>query len=92
MAQVNIRMDDDLKASADVLFDELGLNMSTAVNMFVKQAVRQGGIPFAITTNGDPFYSEANQRFLRKEIAELESGKAKLITKTMEELEAMENE
>jgi DNA-damage-inducible protein J len=78
MAQVNIRIDDNLKASADALFDELGLNMSTAVNMFVKQAVRQGGIPFPISTGGDPFFSEANQRRLRNAIANVESGRAKL--------------
>ena len=51
MAQVNIRIDDGLKEKADFLFDELGLNMTTAINMFVKQAVRQGRIPFEITTH-----------------------------------------
>lgn len=90
MAQLNIRMDDDLKIRADKLFDELGLNMSTAVTMFVKAAVRQHGIPFEVKT--DPFYSEANQAHIRKVIADYESGNAQLITKTMEELEAMENE
>jgi len=91
MAQVNVRIDDDLKACADALFDELGLNMSTAMNIFVKQAVRQGGIPFEITTNEDPFWSEKNQKRIRKSIAEFEAGKANLITKTMEELENMAN-
>ncbi|MFV0497246.1 MAG: type II toxin-antitoxin system RelB/DinJ family antitoxin [Candidatus Fimivivens sp.] len=75
MAQVNIRLDDDLKSRADVLFDELGLNMSTAVNLFVRQAVRQGGIPFEITTKTDPFYSEANMKVLRKAIQGAERGK-----------------
>jgi DNA-damage-inducible protein J len=63
--------------------------MSTAVNLFVRQTVRLGGIPFPITTGGDPFYSEAHQRYLRKTIAELESGKAKLVAKTEDELRAM---
>jgi len=40
----------------------------------------------------DPFYSEKNQAELSRRIAEIESGKAKFIHKTMEELEAMENE
>ncbi|GHU79653.1 hypothetical protein FACS1894191_2940 [Clostridia bacterium] len=57
MAQVNIRIDDNLKAQADALFDELGLNMTTAFNIFVRQTVRQGGIPFAITTE-----TERNER------------------------------
>ena len=48
---VSIRMDADLKAQADALFGELGMNMSTAFNIFVRQAVREGRIPFEITIN-----------------------------------------
>jgi len=73
MAQVNIRMDDDLKVQADKLFYELGLNMTTAFNMFVRQSLRQGGIPFEVTT--DPFYSASNMRVLRQSIKEAETGK-----------------
>ena len=40
MAQVNIRIDDALKERADILFNELGLNMTTAFNIFVRQTVR----------------------------------------------------
>jgi len=91
MAQINVRIDDDLKNNAENLFDALGLNMSTAITMFIKQAVRQGSIPFEITTKADPFWSESNQAHLRKVIADLNAGKG-LIVKTMEELEAMEDE
>jgi len=75
MAQVNIRMDDGLKEKADSLFDELGLNMTTAINIFVRQVVRQGRIPFDITTNDDPFYSNSNMRILRQSIADADAGK-----------------
>ena len=75
MAQVNIRIDDSLKEKADSLFDELGLTMTTAITIFVKQAVRQGRIPFDITIHTDPFYSDSNMRVLRKSIAEAETGK-----------------
>lgn len=88
MAQVNMRIDDDLKARADVLFEELGMNMTTAFNMFVRQTVRQGGIPFEITTKTDPFYSESNMRVLHQSIKEANDGK--FVSKTMEELIAME--
>ncbi len=88
MAQVNIRIDDALKERADILFNELGLNMTTAFNIFVRQTVRQGGIPFEITTNVDPFYSTSNMNVLRKSIKEADEGK--FVTKTMEELKAME--
>jgi len=75
MAQVNIRIEDGLKEKADYLFDELGLNMTTAVNMFVRQAVRQGRIPFDVTINTDPFYSATNLSVLKQSIAEADAGK-----------------
>lgn len=46
---VTIRMDEDLKKQADTLFNELGLNLSTAFNVFVRQAVREQAIPFVIS-------------------------------------------
>jgi DNA-damage-inducible protein J len=75
MAQVNIRIEDDLKVRADNIFKELGLNMSTAFNMFLRQTIRQGGIPFEITTRTDPFYNPENMRILRQSIKEAEEGK-----------------
>ena len=45
---ISIRMDTELKAQAEALFNELGMNLSTAFNVFVRQAVREGGIPFKI--------------------------------------------
>jgi DNA-damage-inducible protein J len=45
---ISIRMDTELKAQADALFGELGMNISTAFNIFVRQAIREGGIPFKI--------------------------------------------
>ncbi len=58
MAQVNFRMDDDIKTRAEALFEELGLNLSTAINMFVRQSLREGGIPFDITTQNSVTYDE----------------------------------
>ena len=48
---ISIRMDSELKAQADALFNELGMNLSTAFNIFVRQSIRDGGIPFEITLN-----------------------------------------
>lgn len=45
---ISIRMDSDLKAQAEELFSELGMNLSTAFNIFVRQSLREGGIPFEI--------------------------------------------
>ncbi len=53
MAQtsINIRMDEQLKRQFDDLCSQLGLNMSTAVNIFAKTMVRQNGIPFEVSLN-----------------------------------------
>jgi len=73
MAQVNIRIDDTLKEKAETLFDELGLNMTTAFTIFVKEAVRRRGIPFEVTL--DPFYSEKNMRILEESIRDADAGR-----------------
>ena len=49
-SNISIRMDSDLKAAAEALYEELGMNLSTAFNIFVRQSLRVGGIPFTITT------------------------------------------
>lgn len=46
---VTIRMDAEVKAQAEALFSELGMNLTTAFNVFVRQSLRKGGIPFDIT-------------------------------------------
>ena len=45
---LNIRIDKNVKESSEKVFDELGLNMTTAINMFLRQVIRVGGIPFEI--------------------------------------------
>ena len=48
---INIRVDTELKKSAENLFDDLGLNMTTAITMFLKSAVSSDGIPFEVKRN-----------------------------------------
>lgn len=43
---LNIRTDKAVKDQAEAIFNELGLNMTTAVNMFLRTAIRENGIPF----------------------------------------------
>lgn len=45
-ANLNIRTDQTVKDQAEQLFNELGLNMTTAVNLFLRAVVRERGIPF----------------------------------------------
>ncbi len=62
MANLNIRVDDTLKKQAEAIFSELGINLSVATPMFLKQVVRYHGIPFELRV--DPFYSPENQKWL----------------------------
>lgn len=45
---LNIRIDENLKKQAETLFADLGLNMSSAITVFLKSAVDYNGIPFEI--------------------------------------------
>ena len=86
---VSFRMDEALKKQAEHVFDEMGMNMTTAFTIFTKAVVRSRKMPFEIA--GDPFLQTENQAYIESVIAEYESGKAALVTKTMQELMVMEN-
>ena len=45
---LNIRTDKEVKIAAERIFEELGLNMTTAVNIFLRQTIRENGIPFEL--------------------------------------------
>lgn len=45
---LNIRIDKNVKESSEKVFEDLGLNMTTAINMFLRQVIRVNGIPFEI--------------------------------------------
>ncbi|MCL2603733.1 MAG: type II toxin-antitoxin system RelB/DinJ family antitoxin [Defluviitaleaceae bacterium] len=86
---VTIRLDRTIKEQAEKMFNDLGMNLSTAFNIFARQSLRQGKIPFEIY---DPFYSERNQAELKRRIIDIEAGTAAFVVKTMEELEVMADE
>lgn len=48
---INVRVDKELKNKAEAIFNELGFNMSTAVNMFLRYSINYGGIPFELRIN-----------------------------------------
>ena len=58
MAMIQVRIDDNLKEQASILFDNLGMDLSTAVRMFLKKSVQIGGIPF------DVIYDDGTVDFL----------------------------
>jgi len=77
-----------LRDQAEAFFSELGMSISTAFSVFVRQALRQGKIPFEIISVPDPFYSIENFAVLERSMAQLGAGKT--VTKTLDELRAME--
>lgn len=79
MAQktLNIRVDEKLKKQAENLFEDFGMNTSTAINVFLKAVVRQRRIPFDIVAD-DPFYSDTNIAYLKKSISHLNHSKGKM--------------
>ena len=71
---LQIRVDSNLRRQAEEFFNGAGLDMSSAVRLFLKQVVIRRRIPFDIIAE-DPFWSDANQRVLAESIRSLEEGK-----------------
>ena len=73
---ISIRMDEGLKARFSKFCGNVGMNMSTAICMFAKDAVRNQALPFEVTTRkrseSDAFWSDRNQARLRESVAQLE--------------------
>ena len=78
MAQANlsVRIDENDKKSFENFCNETGMNVSVAINMFIKTVLREHRLPFEIKT--DPFYSKNNIKYLEKIVEDINSGKAKL--------------
>ncbi|GHU33432.1 hypothetical protein AGMMS50256_25340 [Betaproteobacteria bacterium] len=86
MANVQVKVDDYLRAEAQSVANSMGIDLASAVRLFLTQMVREKGLPFRPTA--DPFYSSENQDALKKSIKQLEAGQT--VTKSLAELESME--
>ena len=85
MAQTNltIRIDEEIKRDAEFLFNRIGLNISSAVNVFFRQAIREQSIPFELKPYDNNYTAK-----LKRSMEQSEKGE--VITFTMAELKAME--
>jgi len=95
MGNLTVRIDDDVKKDAEILFEKLGMSISGAINIFFRQAIREQAMPFAIRAKTkeekyNEYFNPYNMKILEESIAELKAGKG--IIKTMAELEAMAND
>jgi len=85
MAQISIRVDENVKNSAEQTLDAIGLSMSAAINIFLKAVAREKRIPFELTA--DPFYSESNIRYLESIMKDVKEGKAHFSEHELAEVE-----
>lgn len=76
MAQINLRVDDDVKYNAERTLNDIGLSMSAAINIFLKTVIRENRIPFELSA--DPFYSKTNIDELERRVSNLRTGKSTL--------------
>jgi DNA-damage-inducible protein J len=69
----NFTIDDAVIQQAEAVLSELGLSLSAAVTVFLKEVIRRQGIPFELLL--DPFYSPSNMAVLRKAVIEANEGR-----------------
>ena len=90
MAQttLTIKIDEDIKREAENLFNKIGLKTSSAINIFFRQAIREQAIPFELKLYDDYYMGQRLERIL---YSKAQAEKGEIITKTLVELEAMED-
>ena len=72
MANLQVKIDDSLRDEAQAVANQIGLDVATAVRMFLVQMVKVNGLPFQAVA--DPFYSVANQRYLERAAEDIKNG------------------
>ena len=77
MSTISVRLDSNDKHLFEEFCNDVGMSISTAVSMFVKNVITNQKLPFAVER--DPFYSKENMERLKGIINDIDSGKAKLI-------------
>ena len=64
----SVRMDADIKKKCEALYGELGVNLTTAINVFLRQSLRSGGFPFDVRRGSHVGSGKAHQRSFRKAV------------------------
>lgn len=83
-ANLTVRMDADVKQQAEELFSSLGMNLTTAINVFVRQSIEAEGLPFAVRRKRP---NRTTLRAMEEAIALAHDPNAKYVT-SLEELRA----
>ena len=80
---IHVRIDEDTKIQAQQVLGDMGLDLSTAINMFIKQIVRNRSFPFL--PSADPFFNENNIAHLVAVKADAEAGRNMIIHDLLED-------
>lgn len=75
---VNFRLDAQLKKNVEDICQRMGMNLTTALTICCKKIEQERRIPFDVTADADPFYSESNIRYLKERLDAINNGTAKL--------------
>jgi len=70
---LNVRVDENLKRKAEKIYNELGMNLTTALNLFLRSSIRYGGIPFDLRLDQDYRINEEMKADILSKVAESES-------------------
>lgn len=73
MAQINLRVDDEVKKQAELVCNDIGISLSSAINIYLKKLGREYRIPFDVSV--DPFYSKKNIEYLEEKFSEYKKRK-----------------
>ena len=76
-SQINVRVDSDTKKDAERICSDIGISLSSAINIYLKKIVRENKIPFEL--EADPFYSPKNLKKIEKLIEDYEKGKVEIV-------------
>ncbi|MBQ0050562.1 MAG: type II toxin-antitoxin system RelB/DinJ family antitoxin [Treponema sp.] len=79
MSSITVNVNQNDKDTFSTVCENLGMNISTAINIFIKAVNRCNGIPFEVTNNKKDFYSESNISHIRKAFENLENGYGKVM-------------
>ena len=80
---IHVRIDEETKKQAQQILFEMGLDISTAVSIFIKQLIRNRSFPFLPTA--DPFYSDSNMTHLMNVKADADAGLNMAVHELIEE-------
>ncbi|MBM0046241.1 type II toxin-antitoxin system RelB/DinJ family antitoxin [Anaerococcus sp. mt242] len=80
-SQINVRVDSDTKKDAERICSEIGISLSSAINVYLKKIVRENKIPFEL--EADPFYSPKNLEKIDQLIEDYEKGKLEIVNHSL---------